>query len=157
MALAGARSAYEISVEVGGMPVALRTDDPAFVSMIKARYEGFVSAAENPEYRFDIDLFPPDQAADDTEDVSVSRGPNGWCIRRGDFRAEWDPVAKTGDHPAVLQSVFDRFSAVHRAHACAGGKGWVFVACRERGAEWAGVFVFGRVRGREDDDFAAGA
>ena len=87
---------YEVSVEVGGVPVALRTGDSAFIRMIQERYEGFAGAVENPEYRFDIDLFPPDQAANDVEDVSVSRGPNGWSIRRGDFRAEWDPVARTG-------------------------------------------------------------
>ena len=87
---------YEVSVEVGGVPVALRTGDSAFVRMIRERYEGFAGSAANPEYRFDIDLLPSDQAADDTEDVSVSRGRHGWSIRRGDFRAEWDPVARTG-------------------------------------------------------------
>src|SRR5437667_745295 len=87
---------YEGSVEVGGVAVALRTGDSAFVRMIRERYEGFADAGGNPEYRFDIDLLPADQAADDTEDVSVSRGPHGWSIRRGDFRAEWDPVARTG-------------------------------------------------------------
>jgi len=68
---------YEVSVEVGGVPVALRTGDSAFVRMIRERYEGFAGSAANPEYRFDIDLLPSDQAADDTEDVSVSRGPHG--------------------------------------------------------------------------------
>ena len=87
---------YEVSVEVGGVAVALRTGDSAFVRMIRDRYEGFADAGGNPEYRFDIDLLPADQAADDTEDVSVSRGPKGWSIRRGDFRAEWDPAARTG-------------------------------------------------------------
>ena len=87
---------YEVSVEVGGMPVVLRTDDTAFVHMIEERYQGFVKAAENPEYRFDIHLTPSGSFADDEEDVSVSRGVNGWSIRRGDFHAEWDPITKAG-------------------------------------------------------------
>ena len=80
---------------VGGITVRLHSDDPAYVRMLETRYAGFPGSGAAPDYDFDVELTEPEVCAPD-EDASVVRDGPLWLLRRGDFRAEWDPTARRG-------------------------------------------------------------
>jgi hypothetical protein len=84
----------EVTVEIGGVPIQLHTSDPGFCQVIEERYAGFLNASALPACRFDIQLTARQEPAD--EDVSVFKRESTWCLRRGDFRAEWDLRRREG-------------------------------------------------------------
>jgi hypothetical protein len=87
---------YEIAVEIGGMPILLRTQDSSFRELLASRYAGFVGSSLRPKYEFDVDLVPASAGMESEEDVHVERQHGQWQLRRGDFRAQWDPRAGRG-------------------------------------------------------------
>ncbi len=86
---------HQVSVQIGGMAIGLRTDNPSFLRMLEERYGGFLSASTRPDFEFEIDLAPPGKLSED-EDVRVVHDSGRWSIERGDFRAEWDPALGRG-------------------------------------------------------------
>jgi hypothetical protein len=86
---------YQITVEIGGMPILLHTQDDSFRQMLARRYAGFVAPAAPPRFEFDIELTAPAKKAPD-EDVQVKMQDGTWQLRRGDFRADWNPAAGRG-------------------------------------------------------------
>jgi hypothetical protein len=88
-------SSYQITVEIGGMPILLHTEDDSFRQLLARRYAGFVDSAAPPRFEFDIELTTPSRKAPD-EDVRVDRQGGTWRLRRGDFRAQWNPGAGRG-------------------------------------------------------------
>ena len=52
-----------VSIEIGGMAIALRTDDPSFQRLIENRYAGFVGTSPSSHFEFDIDLCKPSEFA----------------------------------------------------------------------------------------------
>jgi len=94
-------AAHELAIEIGGMPIVVRTESAEFAAMLEDRYGSFIHApAGDGRFTLDIDLIPPRAAAED-EDIRVRLESGRWIITRGDFRAEWDP--RTG-HGWVRQS-----------------------------------------------------
>jgi hypothetical protein len=90
-----ARGSLELEVTVGGMPILLRTTDPAFYELLVQRYQDFLTSFTQPQFEFDIEL--TDQAeADPDADVSVTRAGDDWQFRRGDFFAQWNPESGRG-------------------------------------------------------------
>lgn len=94
-------------VEIGGIPIALRFNDPQFPEIIEQRYGGFISSSA-PELELNLDLTSPGVGSD--EDVRVQRDGEGWILQRGDFHARWDPVTGRGHvrqdrSPYALDSV----------------------------------------------------
>jgi hypothetical protein len=88
---------HEIAVEIGGLPILLRTQDPSFIELLANRYAGFVgSFSSKPHFEFDIDLVAPSSELDADEDAQVEMQRGQWHLRRGDFRAHWDPKAGRG-------------------------------------------------------------
>jgi hypothetical protein len=87
-------SAGEITVEIGGIPIQLCTSDPGFRGVIAERYAGFLNPFAAPACRFEIQLTSNQAPAD--EDVNVFLRGSTWCLRRGDFRAEWDLHRREG-------------------------------------------------------------
>jgi len=85
---------HAITVEIGGTPIELRTDDLNFRRMLEDRYQGFLNPSAAPACRFDVQLSANQRMAD--EDVEVSRDGSTWSLRRGDFRAEWDLRRREG-------------------------------------------------------------
>jgi hypothetical protein len=79
---------------IGGVAVGVHASDPAFLNILKDRYAGFLGSPREPDYEFKVELTPPDIASD--EDVRVFRDGDRWRLERGDFRAEWDPMARRG-------------------------------------------------------------
>ncbi len=90
-----ATAAQEVVIEIGGMPVAVRTQSPEFLAMLEGRYAGFVNPAANPAFEFDVELVPPGKISDQ-DDVLVRCESGRWLIERGDLRAEWDPASGRG-------------------------------------------------------------
>jgi len=89
-------TAREVAIEIGAMPILVRTDSPEFAHLLKDRYGKFVTAdASAAVMELEIELIPPGRVCD-AEDVSVRREAGRWVMERGDFRAEWDPQCRRG-------------------------------------------------------------
>ncbi|MGA9980427.1 MAG: hypothetical protein WBQ08_17540 [Candidatus Sulfotelmatobacter sp.] len=129
-----------VSIEIGGMPIDLRTLDPSFRGLIENRYAGFVGTSPDSHLEFDIDLCEPSPSAvgDDLE-VKIDAGE--WLLKRGDFRARWNPETGRGQIrqacspyaiDCVLRIVHTLILArqggflVHAASAIRGGKAFLF-------------------------------
>lgn len=77
------------------MPILLHTQDDAFRQLLARRYAGFVESSAPPRFEFDIELTTPTRKTPD-EDVRVEMQDGTWRLRRGDFRAQWNPQAGRG-------------------------------------------------------------
>lgn len=132
---------YEISVEIGGLPILLRTQDPSFLQILHRRYSGFVSKNASPRFEFEVDLVPPSREMASDEDVRVTTEMGRWQLRRGDFLAQWDPRAGRGrirqtanpySIDSVLRIVHSLILAgeggflLHAASAIRGGRAFLF-------------------------------
>lgn len=84
-----------VVVEIGGLPIRLHCDSPAFLRQIEERYAGYVGSESDAGFDFQIELAPPDAVSAD-EDVRVSYDSGTWIMQRGDFRAEWNPSTARG-------------------------------------------------------------
>lgn len=135
-----------LTIEVGGMPVRVNTYDEKFVDMLSERYAGFMSDTPDAEMVFDVDLIAPTPSSG--EDVSVRRDGRWWILRRGDFRAEWDPETRRGwirqtanpySIDAVLRIVHTLVLArqggflAHAASAIRNGRAFLFAGVSEAG------------------------
>jgi len=89
-----------VSIEIGGMPVAVHTEDPSFRRLLENRYAGFIGTSKNSRFDFDIDVCELPEAWAD-EELQVQHEAGDWLLRRGDFRARWNP--HTG-HGQIRQS-----------------------------------------------------
>ena len=85
----------EITVEIGGMPILLHMQDDSFRQLLAQRYAGFVGSPSRPRFEFEIELTAP-SARDPDADVRVQIQNGMWRLRRGDFRAQWDPRVGRG-------------------------------------------------------------
>jgi hypothetical protein len=130
-----------VVIEIGGMAIALRTQDPSFRNLLENRYAGFTESSSAPQYEFDIDLFEPAESSDADEDVKVTLQGSRWLLQRGDFRAEWDSTAGRGHirqsrNPYAIDSVLRIVHTlilakqggflVHAASAIRGGRAFLF-------------------------------
>jgi hypothetical protein len=88
-----------VVIAIGGVAVRVNTADAVFLALLEDRYAGFVTAETGAEacaeFDFDVELVPP-AFADPDADVSVAYRAGRWFMERGDFRAELDPVARSG-------------------------------------------------------------
>ena len=92
---ATALQSSSVIVEIGGLPIRLRCDNPDFVRQIQERYAGYLSFSDEARFDFEIELAPPGTKSGD-DDVSVNWESGRWLMERGDFRAEWNPATARG-------------------------------------------------------------
>ena len=91
-----------VAIGIGGMAIALHTQDFGFRQLLEDRYAGFIEAGSHPQFDFDIDLFDPSDQLEPVEtkhaddDVQVSLQGGQWLFQRGDFHARWDATAGRG-------------------------------------------------------------
>jgi hypothetical protein len=85
----------DVVVEIGGLPIRLRSTDPAFLGLIQRRYAGYVNPTGDASFDFDVELAPPGTESGD-EEVQVKWEAGRWLMERGDFRAEWNPATSHG-------------------------------------------------------------
>jgi len=84
-----------VVVEIGGVPIRLHCDNAVFLEQIEERYAGYVSSSSHAGVDFEIHLAPPDTASGD-EALEVKWESGHWLMKRGDFRAEWNPYSLQG-------------------------------------------------------------
>ncbi len=141
---------YDVTLNIGEMPILIRTDSADFASMLRDRYGEFVSAdVRHPAMELEIRLVPePGLGGDPEAEVTVSREGGRWIMARGDFRAEWDTVAQRGwvrqtvnpySIDGVLRILHSLILArqggllVHAASAVRNGRAFVFAGVSETG------------------------
>ncbi|MGH7986888.1 MAG: hypothetical protein ACREQX_11465 [Candidatus Binataceae bacterium] len=85
---------FETVVEIGGLPIVIRTDDRTFSHILESRYANFIGEGAG-RIKLEVEIVPPSSTgADDALEVSFNDGR--WLMRRGDFFAEWDPATNRG-------------------------------------------------------------
>jgi hypothetical protein len=84
-----------VVVEIGGLPIRLRCNDPSFIRLLTERYTGYVSTSAEAAFDFEIELAPPGTVSGD-EELTVKWDSGRWLMERGDFRAEWNPSTARG-------------------------------------------------------------
>src|SRR5947208_6049076 len=150
-----AASSCEATIEIGGMPIRLRTDSPSFFQSLMERYNGFVaSPSGSPLFEFDIELVPPGRISEE-ECVRVRLDAGRWFFQRSDFQAELDPELGRGRirqaaYPYSSDSVLrilhtlllarDGGFLVHAASALRNGRAFLFA-----GASGAGKTTIARL------------
>jgi hypothetical protein len=87
-------SDHALTVEIGGVPISLKGGDPQFCELIEQRYADFINPEAEPQFEFEFELGAPATPSD--EDAHVFRSGSVWFLRRGDFRATWDPGLRRG-------------------------------------------------------------
>jgi hypothetical protein len=87
---------HEVAIEIGGMPILLRTEDADFRALLETRYAGFVRSALEPSFTLDVDVVRPDRDLSTAEVLRVWSEHGLWHLERGDFRAEWNPRERRG-------------------------------------------------------------
>ncbi len=130
-----------VSIEIGGMAIALHTYDPSFRRLIEDRYAGFVGTTPDSPFEFDIDLYEPSESASADDDLEVKIEAGEWRLRRGDFHARWNPESGRGRirqsrSPYALDSLLRIVHTlvlarqggflVHSASAIRNGKAFLF-------------------------------
>ena len=89
-------SLHEVAVEIGGMPILLRSEDAEFRALLEKRYAGFVRRPSAAPFALDVDVVRPDRQICEEEELEVWNDGGIWRFERGDFQAEWDPEAGRG-------------------------------------------------------------
>jgi hypothetical protein len=88
--------AYATVVEIGGLPIRLRTDDASFLRLVQKRYAGFLNSDADTNVQVTVDLVAPGRVSRQ-EEVCVTRSDAGrWRAERADFCFEWDPESGAG-------------------------------------------------------------
>ncbi|MBB5066443.1 hypothetical protein [Granulicella mallensis] len=136
-----------IVIEIGGIPIQVRSESPEFLRMLEERYAGFLNGEAHPVFEFDVELVQPRRISEE-DDVVVSFDSGRWLIERGDFRAEWEPETRRGKiiqsaNPYSIDSVLrivhtlvlarEGGLLVHAASAVRNGKAFLFAGVSEAG------------------------
>jgi hypothetical protein len=84
-----------LTIEIGGLPLRLRTPDPEFWSLLAARYANFVRPESEAEMEFELLAAPPGPLPVDTN-LQVRCEEGRWLLSRGEFRAAFDLRSRHG-------------------------------------------------------------
>jgi hypothetical protein len=132
--------AYGVTIEIGGIPIRLCTDDSTYLRKLQKRFAGFLGSSRPPRLELDIDLVLPGRANPE-EQVQVRNYGGRWTIERSDFQAGLDPASRRGwvrqpAHPyatdSVLRILHSMFLAreggflLHSASAMRNGRSFFF-------------------------------
>lgn len=85
----------DVVIEIGGIPIALQTADPDFISILKTRFGDFFRTGIVPEFSFSVELTSPNLFNPDA-DADVWMEDGEWHMERGDFRARWSSEKHCG-------------------------------------------------------------
>ena len=149
MSLPSLASLHDVTIEIGQIPILIRTDSPEFARMIEDRYGEFVTT-EAPRAVIKLEIELVNEAAfgikdsrfvQDDEDLSVRLESGRWVMERSDHRAEWDPQSHRGwvrqsANPYAIDGVLRMLHSlilareggflVHAASAVRNGRVFVF-------------------------------
>lgn len=93
--VAAVRQRSAVVVEIGGLPIRLRSSDPDLLHLLRERYAGYLGSSNQASFDFEVEISPPEPESVD-EDVQVTWDSGRWLMTRGDFRAEWNPSSLHG-------------------------------------------------------------
>jgi hypothetical protein len=118
-------AAYDVCIEIGEMPILVRTASAEFANLLRDRYGPFVVGAApsadpsdgglatgdrggrpcpprrpqgsppNAVFELEVELVPPGSVTD-ADEARVRVERGRWVLERGDFRAEWEPEHRRG-------------------------------------------------------------
>jgi hypothetical protein len=110
---------HDVVVEIGAMPVLVRTGSPEFLEVLWNRYGGFMNPDAEPSFEFEVDVVPLSTlpgANDADVDLSVVFEETRWILERGDFHAELDPELRRG-HIRLAATPFAIDAALRVVHS----------------------------------------
>jgi len=112
-----------VCIDIGKMPILVRTDSAEFARLLRDRYGSFATGMDpwaaplsdgsalgdrqggpggqrraqdaRGVFKLEVELVPSGIMSD-AEEVRVRREGGRWVMERGDFRAEWDPERRRG-------------------------------------------------------------
>jgi len=92
---------HELDINIGAVPIRVRSKSSDFVGILGDRYGKFASATSRlrPIVQLDVELESPPAAHGrirSDEDVTVQFESGRWLMQRGDFRAAWDASLRRG-------------------------------------------------------------
>jgi hypothetical protein len=133
--------AHERAIDVGGMPILVRSESLEFARTLDDRYGSFVNpVGPRPVFELDVELVSSTNI-DPDQDVQVRLESGRWIMERGDFRAEWDTARRRGwvrqtanpySIDAVLRILHSLILAgeggflIHAASAVKNGRAFIF-------------------------------
>ena len=135
---------HDLVIEIGAMPILVRTSSPEFVEVLRSRYGGFMNSGAEPSFEFEAEVVPPSTlpGADDADiDLTVVFEDPLWILERGDFHAELDTDLRSGHirlaaTPYAIDAAFRVLHSlllakqggllVHAASAVRNGKAFLF-------------------------------
>jgi hypothetical protein len=156
-------SVHALTLNIGEIPILVRTESADFADLLADRYGEFVTLDELPAVmELEIRLMDEPKGLDSAlggdpdADVSVRLESGRWVMSRGDFHAEWDPPCHRGwvrqtanpySIDGVLRILHSLILAraggflVHAASAVRNGRAFVFAGVSGTGkttlARWA--------------------
>ena len=137
----------DVVIEIGGIPIALETNDAGFVTILKGRYGDYMRLGGKSDFKFRVELIEPDSFNPD-DDAAVWLEDGEWRLERGDFRARWSPETREGlirqtPNPYSIDSVLRITHTLllaktggfllHASSAVRNGKAFLFSGLSEAG------------------------
>jgi len=147
MSFPNATAVRDVVIEIGGLPIEIRTTDAEFERLLKGRYGAFVSPGANAQFTLRVELTAPEQADPDA-DAEVWLEGEEWRMQRGDFRARWNPRDRQGQvfqspNPYSIDSVLrivhtlmlapEGGFLIHASSAIRNGRAFLFSGVSEAG------------------------
>jgi hypothetical protein len=94
-------ASHSLTIEIGGLPVRLRTSDAEFCSLLAGRYSSFLRSESAPEMEFELRSSAPGPPPAE-ENLEVRCDDGRWLLVRGDFRAAFDLRTRCGHLSCVM-------------------------------------------------------
>jgi hypothetical protein len=137
----------EVVIDIGGLPIEVRTTDPEFERILWRRYGGYIRPGATSEFALRIQVTNP-EVFDSDADAQVWLEGSEWRMERGDFRASWNPMERRGQvmqsaNPYSIDSVLRILHTLmlapeggfllHASSAVRNGKAFLFSGVSEAG------------------------
>jgi len=147
MQIPDAKISHNVVIEIGGLPIEVQTTDAGFERILKGRYGDYIRPGTSSKFALRVQLIVPD-SFDPGADAEVWLEDHEWKMRRGDFRASWNPMERRGvvfqtANPYAIDSVLrivhtlmlapEGGFLVHASSAVRNGKAFLFSGVSEAG------------------------
>lgn len=147
ISLPKAPSRHDVIIEIGGLPIEVRTTDSEFERILRGRYHDYIRPHVIPQFALSVQVTTPDMSDPDA-DAAVWFEGREWKMARGDFHATWNPVERRGEvtqsaNPYSIDSVLRIIHTLllapeggfllHASSAVHNGKAFLFSGVSEAG------------------------